>query len=85
MASELSFFQIDGNHNVVLRPIGRIERAARARAQCVTNLARRAVAVPGIAETFGGDARELAEGAIALPVHFEAGRNADVKEGVPTG
>ena len=41
--------------------------------------------MPGIAETFGGDARELAEGAIALPVHFEAGRNADVKEGVPTG
>jgi len=57
----------------------------RARAQCVINLALRAVAVSGFAEAVGGDAREFAEGAIAQFAHFEAGRNADVKEGVPTG
>ncbi len=41
--------------------------------------------MPGFAETVGGEARELAEAAIALPINFEAGRNTDVKEGVPAG
>jgi hypothetical protein len=41
--------------------------------------------VPGFAETIGGNVSELVQGAIALSVHFEAGRNAEVKEGVPAG